>query len=145
MRSRSIQVTEWGTSGSFHRFCWKRTAQRRTYDLGEVKPVGRLCGQGLVAGEGGSVVLAGGTGLGGDQASAHPSLSLKPGQGGIDGAFEDVSQADLVEPLHQLVAVRLPFGEKLQQEQRQDALEHLGVVARGHITRLCLVLVFVKY
>ena len=50
----------------------------------------------------------------------------------------------LVQPLDHLVAVGLPLGEQLQQEQRQDALEQLRIVGRGHPARLYLLQEIVK-
>ena len=127
-------------SGSFDRFWGDGAVQHRTHDLGEGQPIGRPRVEGLVAGAGKSVVLAGRAGIGGDQPGTDPGLPFEPGQGGVDGTFENVDEPDLVEPLHDLVAVGLPFGEKLQQEQRQDALEQLRVVSGGYgaILRLLL-------
>jgi hypothetical protein len=63
-----------------------------------------------------------------DQSSAYSGLAFQPGQSWIDRAVGDIGQADLVEPLHELVAVRLALGEQLKEEQRQDALQELWIV-----------------
>ena len=41
-------------------------------------------------------------------------------------------EPELVQALDDLVAVRLPLGEQVQQQERQHALEELRIVVAGH-------------
>ena len=50
-----------------------------------------------------------------------------------------------VQPLDDLVAVGLLLGEQLQQQERQDALEQLGIVVGGHRLMVHPLLCNVKY
>src|SRR4051794_19066513 len=107
MRSRSIQVRTWDMSGSFDRCCRRRPLQDRADDPDEGRPVDAAFRESGVTGSGGPVVLAGGPSVGRDQSGTHPSFALEAGEGGVDGAFEDVGQSDLVQALHDLVSVGL--------------------------------------
>ena len=42
--------------------------------------------------------------------------------------FKDSGEPDLVKALHEFVPVRLPFGEQMQEKERENALQQLGVV-----------------
>ena len=112
---------------------------------GEGHPVGGARGQGVAAGGGRPVVLARRAGVRRDEPRADAALSLEPGEGRVDRAFEDAGQPDLVQPLDELVAVGLALGEQVQQEEGEDALQQLGVVVGAHGARLCLLLDYVKY
>jgi hypothetical protein len=79
-----------------------------------------------------------------DQSSADAGLAFKPGQSWIDRAVGDIGQADLVESLHEFIAVRLALREQLKEEQRQDALQELWIVGWGHVNRVHKVLCIVK-
>ena len=60
------------------------------------------------------------------------TVSLQPPERRIDRAVRNVRQADAVDALDELVAVRLALADEMQEDEAEDTLEDLAVV-RGRL------------
>ncbi len=68
------------------------------------------------------------------------AFSFEPCQRWVDGAIGNLDQAEVMNTSCQLVTVRLPLREQLEQDHAQNSLEELRVVLvrtrRNHGTKL---------
>ncbi len=104
-------------------------------------PLGGAGGEGVVAGGrwAGSTCGPGPSSEATSRAVSRRSRSSRD-RAGYTVPGSDVGEPELVEALDHLVAVRLPLGEQVEQQEGEHALQELRIVVGGHVSRLCLVL-----